>query len=125
MQRAEPERPNGPTAHSCGRNGLRHVDRSGVDRRFEHRDDQADGLITQAPQSYLEHGTRRGVKPLKIIDGDDERGLLGEGAENVEHGQTNRMRVRDDISGLLEEQRHFQRSPARHRQRRENFCQHG
>ncbi len=79
--------------------------------RRPHRREQADALVTQAPERDLQHAGRRRVEPLEVVEREDDRLPLGEHAEDVEHGQSDGSRVRSNLPGLCQEERDLERAP--------------
>ena len=75
----------------------------GPDRRYE-----ADVRLAQAPHGVLEHAGGGPVEPLQVVDGEDHRRLLGQGAQHPEgaerHGEGRRVDPlgRDPLEGDLE-----------------------
>jgi hypothetical protein len=52
-------------------------------RRLANGRQEADPLVANAPQRDLQDRRRGGVEPLQIVDGDDDRTVLGERVQDV------------------------------------------
>ena len=70
----------------------------------------------QAPKSERERTRRRGVEPLDVVDGEQQRFVGGQHRERASHGDTERARI-DPIRGFLDEEGHLERTPPRRRKR--------
>ena len=79
------------------------------------RDEHAQRLATEPAKRELEHGGRRAVEPLRVVDGHQHGSGGGEHAERPEDCETDRALVGRRLSGVLEQQRHFECAPLRRR----------
>ena len=112
MQRADAERAERQPRQPAFRERaleLEHLDTLSVAHRREH----ADSLAPQAPQRDLKRGGGRGVEPLQVVDGNQQRAPLLELAQRVEDREPDRVRLRRIVLRLGQEQRDLERSAAR------------
>jgi hypothetical protein len=62
--------------------------------RVSRRGENPDRLLPKPPQRDLEHRRRGRIEPLDVVERHQERTALAQRAQDVEQGQTDRMRVR-------------------------------
>ena len=89
-----------------------------------HGREEADRLVAQASKRDLQHRGRSRVEPLRVVERDQHRPLLGKYAQDVEHGQPDRVRIRCHLARLGQHQRDLERAPSRGRKRGPCFHQH-
>ncbi len=74
-----------------------------------------DGFVPQPPGGVLDHGQRRRVEPLEIVDRDKERLMARQRAEPAEEGRRDPARVRRRGAGLAEQESDLERPRLRRR----------
>ena len=92
-------------------------------RRGPERRQHPDRLVAQAAQRQLEHAERGRVEPLRVVERDEHRAALGERAQNVEHGQPDRVRIRRSVARLHDQERDLQRPPPRRKERADHLVE--
>ena len=76
------------------------------------REQEADGLVRQAPCREGEHRRGGPVEPLHVVDGDDERRGARQRAQRGQGGERDGLLVRRR-AGIRDEQRRLERAPLR------------
>ena len=124
VQRTQTQRTHRQASQPLGVEAPIQLDRNRQARRLTDSDEQADRRLVQAPQADLQRPGRGRVEPLRVVKGYHHRALFGEDAEDFEHGQPDRVRIRSYLTGFDEQQRHLERTPPRRRQRSGHVIEH-
>ena len=111
VQRAHLERPDVHVAEAIGAERAPQLDDERALERSPAREQQSDRLAAQASRAVRERGGRRGVEPLRVVDGDEQRRLGRERPQGVERGDADRTPVWRRPLGVLQHQRERERAP--------------
>ena len=110
-QRTYPQVPDVPCRQARPRHRHRLPARPDPDRR-----QQPDRLLPQPPQRVAERHRARPVKPLKIINGDNHRAVIGQEAHRPEESSTDGPMLQRAARRVFQQQRHLQSVLLRRRQ---------
>jgi hypothetical protein len=77
--------------------------------------------LAQAPKREIEHGARRPIDPLKIVDREHRTALSSEDTERRHQRSPQRPHIRSPRGPVREQKRRFQRAPLRRRQLRQHL----
>ena len=119
MQGGEAQRAHRQSPEPLVRERALQLDRAPPELRSQpQRREQPERLVAQPPERDLEHAGRGRVEPLDVVERDEARAAVGQGAQHVEHGEPDRVRVGRRLARLREQKRDLERPPARRRERR-------
>ena len=120
----ERQRADGQPLEPLVRERALELDRARKVRSQPQSGQEHDRLVSETPERDLERARRRWVEPLDIVEGDEDRRLLGQGTKNVQHRKPDCVRIGRRLAGLHEQQRHLERPPPGRRERRPDLAEH-
>ena len=90
------------------------LERKGLRALQPPREQQRDRLLTQTPRRVRQHGGRRGVEPLHVVDSNQQRRPLRQRPERVQERDRDHARLRRPFRRrFLDQERDLQGTPLR------------